>query len=136
MQDDRQAAEDGAEPLVRAAPTWLRLRFHATPAGALVPQSAATHSRARPYALDGARAVAALLAAVQRLHRRMAAAEADARVAAEGRAAAEAQQDMMVASVRKAYSMLDELEGDVRSLEVCFSDRFECHHLGAAHGAR
>ena len=118
VQDEAEAAADGDEPLTRAAPSWLRLHFHATPAGALVPQSAAAHSRARPHGRDGARAVAALLAAARRQQRRAAAADAAAAAATAARAAAEAQQAVMVASVRKAYSMLDELETDVRALEV------------------
>lgn len=66
-QDAKQAQQQGREPIVRSAQTWLSLDFHVDAQGYLVPGTGAPGLRTRPYSGDGARAVEALVGAVRHL---------------------------------------------------------------------
>lgn len=98
---------------------WLQLRFHTSPAGDLVPVATGPARRSRPYATDGARAVASLLAAARRARARTDGSAAAADACRAERDAALAECDTMVTSANKVYELLDTMERDVQHLEVC-----------------
>lgn len=121
MQDAAAARAAGDEPLIRSAPAWLKLHFHVLDNGDLIQKTSALGSRAAPYAMDGARAVAALLAAVRRQRKEMHETRRGSQAAQQAQRQAEAVRAALTGSVARAYRQMDELEGDIRDLQVLFS---------------
>jgi chromosome segregation ATPase len=118
LQDAAAARAAGDEPLIRSAPAWLKLHFHVLENGNLAQRTSSPGSRATPYARDGARAVAALLAALRRQRSAVSYARRAAKAAQQAHRQAESARAALARSVAKAYRQMDKLEADIWDLQV------------------